>query len=157
MFTATSSANVTGAPNASVTGASSTPSATTEVFAIRLTPSGAFNRPVTRLSSPRRARASSARNHSYSVWSAGLSASTRVPGAGQRPWVSQPASATNATPTSRSARCRRTAAVTRRVTAAGRAARAWSGARVVRATLVTASTITAASLGVRRVAAEPLR
>src|SRR5690606_35230277 len=81
----------------------------TVVLAIRLTPSGALSRSLSRAKSPKRTRLSYARNHSYRVWSSGLSASTREVGSGHSPWVSHPASATKSRQMTTSGRWARSA------------------------------------------------
>jgi hypothetical protein len=52
-LTPVTTAKVTGAPSARVSGAKSSPSPISEALPIRLTPSGAFSAPVTRAKSPR--------------------------------------------------------------------------------------------------------
>lgn len=57
-------------PKTTVTGVSGTPSPSTDVFAIRFTPSGAFSAPLhSGFSPPVTARAARASIHSNSIWS----------------------------------------------------------------------------------------
>ena len=82
-------ANETATPNSTVTGAMSTPCRMCEALLIRLTPSGALSRSVTREKSPVQNSTPWARNHSIRAWSLTLSAIARVAGSGHSPWVSQ--------------------------------------------------------------------
>ncbi len=88
---AMTTAKLTGAPNANVTGAMRAPSRMSEALHRRFTPSGAFNSGVTRWKSPLYSRVPWARNHSSSAWSFGLRARARRAGSGQRPLVSHTA------------------------------------------------------------------
>ncbi len=73
-------AKLTDAPNARVTGVSRSPMTRTDVLPIRLTPSGAFSRWLTRSRSPVKKRVATASIHSISAWSLALSASAPVVG-----------------------------------------------------------------------------
>ena len=91
--TAINTVKVTATPNSAVIGAIVMLYRMFDALLMRLTPSGAFIRSVTREKSPVQKVTPWARNHSLRAWSLTFSANARVAGLGQSPCVSQNANA----------------------------------------------------------------